>query len=66
VIAYLFWNRSVDVVGPNVAGFSHYLIPVFGTTMSVIILGEIIEIYHVIAMVLIFTGLYLTTRNRTH
>ena len=66
VIAYLFWNKSVDVVGPNVAGFSHYLIPVFGTIMSVIILGEIIETYHMIAMVLIFTGLYLTTRNRAH
>jgi drug/metabolite transporter (DMT)-like permease len=66
VIAYLFWNRSVEVVGPNVAGFSHYLIPVFGTIMSVIILGEVIETYHMIAMVLIFTGLYLTTRNRTH
>ena len=66
VIAYLFWNRSVEIVGPNVAGFSHYLIPVFGTIMSVIILGEVIETYHVIAIVLIFTGLYLTTRNRAH
>ncbi len=66
VIAYLFWNRSVDIVGPNMAGFSHYLIPVFGTIMSVIILGEVIETYHVIAIALIFSGLYLTTRNRAH
>ena len=66
VIAYLFWNRSVEVVGPNVAGFSHYLIPVFGTIMSVIILGEVIETYHIVAMVLTFTGLYLTTRHRAH
>ena len=66
VIAYLFWNKSVEIVGPNVAGFSHYLIPVFGTIMSVIILSETIETYHMIAMALIFTGLYLTTRNRTH
>jgi drug/metabolite transporter (DMT)-like permease len=66
VIAYLCWNKSVEVVGPNVAGFSHYLIPVFGTIMSVVILGEIIEDYHYVAMVLIFTGLYLTTKNRAH
>lgn len=66
VIAYLAWNKSVEAVGPNVAGFSHYLIPVFGTIMSVIILGEVIETYHVIAIVMIFTGLYLTTRNRGH
>jgi len=66
VIAYLAWNKSVDVVGPNVAGFSHYLIPVFGTIMSVLILGEVIETYHFVAIVLIFTGLYLTTKNRGH
>ena len=66
VIAYLFWNKSVEAVGPNVAGFSHYLIPVFGTIMSVIILDEVIESYHIVAMVLTFTGLYLTTRNRVH
>ena len=66
VIAYLFWNLSVDVVGPNVAGFSHYLIPVFGTIMSVVLLGEVIETYHVIAMVVIFVGLYLATHNRQH
>ena len=66
VIAYLFWNKSVEAVGPNVAGFSHYLIPVFGTIMSVIILGEVIESYHIVAMVLTFTGLYLTTRHRAH
>ena len=66
VIAYLAWNKSVDVVGPNVAGFSHYLIPVFGTIMSVVILGEVMETYHFVAIVLIFTGLYLTTKNRGH
>ena len=66
VIAYLFWNLSVEVVGPNIAGLSHYLIPVFGTLMSVFILGEVIETYHIIAIVIIFAGLYLATRNREH
>ncbi len=65
-IAYLFWNRSVEVVGPNVAGFSHYLIPVFGAIMSVVILDEVIETYHFVAITLILTGLYLATRNRTY
>lgn len=66
VVAYMFWNWGVAVVGANAAGFSHYLIPVFGTTLSVILLGETLETYHVIAMVIIFGGLYLTTRHRTH
>lgn len=66
VVAYMFWNWGVAVVGANAAGFSHYLIPVFGTILSVILLGEALETYHVIAIVIIFGGLYLTTRHRTH
>ena len=66
VVAYMFWNWGVAVVGANAAGFSHYLIPVFGTILSVILLGEALETYHVVAMVIIFGGLYLTTRHRTH
>jgi drug/metabolite transporter (DMT)-like permease len=66
VVAYMFWNWGVAVVGANAAGFSHYLIPVFGTVLSVVLLDEKLETHHVIAMVIIFSGLYLTTRHRTH
>lgn len=66
VVAFMFWNWGVAVVGANAAGFSHYLIPVFGTVLSVVLLGEEMKTYHVIAMVIVFIGLYLTTRHRTH
>lgn len=66
VVAFMLWNWGVAVVGANAAGFSHYLIPVFGTVLSVVLLDERLETYHVIAMVIIFAGLYLTTRHRAH
>ena len=61
VIAYIFWNKGVARVGANTAGFSHYLIPVFGTALSVLILGEQVEPFHLAAIALIFAGLYLCT-----
>ncbi|NKB20670.1 MAG: EamA family transporter [Alphaproteobacteria bacterium] len=62
VIAYLFWNKGVEVAGPNAAGFSSYLIPAFGTVLSVLLLNESFELFHSIAIALIFAGLYLGMR----
>ncbi len=61
VIGYILWNKGVATVGANMAGFSHYLIPVFGTVLSVLLLGETMETFHIAAIVLIFIGLYLCT-----
>jgi len=66
VLAYLFWNHGVAVVGPKSAGFTNYLIPVFGIVGSFAILGETVEPHHLIAIPLIFSGLYLATRGRGH
>lgn len=66
VIAYIFWNKGVARVGANTAGFSHYLIPVFGTALSVLILNESVEPFHMAAIALIFAGLYLCTSRGGH
>jgi drug/metabolite transporter (DMT)-like permease len=63
VLAYLFWNLGVAAVGANTAGFSHYLIPVFGTVGSVLLLGETIETFHMVAIALIFGGPYFATTH---
>jgi drug/metabolite transporter (DMT)-like permease len=62
VVAYLFWNKGVEVAGPNAAGFSSYLIPAFGTVLSVLLLDESFQLFHAIAIALIFAGLYLGMR----
>lgn len=63
IIAYLFWNRGVAQVGPNRAGLFVHLMPVFGTVLAVIFLGERLHGYHFGGAVLIFGGIYLTTRK---
>lgn len=64
VIAYVFWNNSVAVVGANKAGIFMHLMPVFGILLAFVFLGETLAVYHLVGMVLIFSGIFLTTVNR--
>jgi len=68
-LSYILWNRAVPVVGSSVAGMAQYMIPIFGVTLSVILLGESIENYHLAGMAVIFLGVWLVTsgkRPETH
>lgn len=53
------YARGVELVGPNRAAPSHNLIPVFGTLGSVLILGESLQAYHLVAAAIIVTGIVL-------
>ena len=63
-LSYILWNRAVPVVGSSVAGMAQYLIPIFGTTMSVVLLGETIENYHLAGIAVIFVGVWLVTSGK--
>ncbi|HHG89536.1 MAG TPA: DMT family transporter [Devosia sp.] len=57
ILAQLFYARGVEIVGPNRASIFINLLPVFGTILSVIILGERFEAYHAIAAILVIGGI---------
>ena len=57
VVAYLCFNRAVALIGPNRAGPFFHLIPVFASLMAVVVLGERIEMYHVVGWVIIIAGI---------
>jgi len=61
LLAYLFWNRGVERVGPSRAGIFMHLMPVFGILLAALFLDERLSTYHTIGMGLIFTGIGLTT-----
>jgi drug/metabolite transporter (DMT)-like permease len=64
-LGYVFYNRAVAEVGANQASLFIHLMPVFGTTLSIIFLGEIPHGFHFVGIGLIFTGIWLTARNPT-
>ena len=61
VLAYIFWNRGVLLVGANRAGIFFHLMPVFSILLAWAFLGERLHMFHLSGMALIFTGIGLTT-----
>ena len=62
IIAYFCWNRGVEIIGANRAGLFINLIPVFASVLAVIWLGENIKAYHVVGLLMIFSGMILFNR----
>ena len=63
-VGYIFWNRGVAEVGPNVAGIFMHLMPVFGSLLAWMFLGERIQLFHIVGIALILAGITLTTRGK--
>ncbi len=63
VLAYIFWNRGVQAVGPQVAGLFVHLMPAFGVVLAWIFLDERLHAYHVAGIALILIGIVLTARR---
>lgn len=63
VLAYLFWNRGVAEVGPQVAGLFVHLMPVFGVLLAWLFLGERLALFHVAGIGLILAGIGITSRR---
>jgi drug/metabolite transporter (DMT)-like permease len=63
VLAYLAFNRIVELLGANTAGMVVHLVPVFGTILAVLLLGESLHLYHGVGIALIATGIWLATRR---
>ena len=64
LLAYMFWNHAVHQIGPERAGQFIHLIPVFGTLLAVMFLGEVLYPYHLAGIGLVAAGIYLATSRR--
>ncbi|HUQ76886.1 MAG TPA: DMT family transporter [Burkholderiales bacterium] len=64
VIAFICWNRGVEIVGANAAGFTLHLLPAFGTVLAIIFLGETFQGFHAAGIVTILAGVVLATYRR--
>ena len=63
VLAFIFWNRGVAVVGANAAGFTVHLLPAFGTILAILFLGEAFAGFHAAGIATILAGVLLATRT---
>ncbi len=60
-LAYLFFNRAVEVLGPSRASPFMHLVPFFTIVLAIGFLGEDLSLYHGIGLFLILSGIWLTT-----
>lgn len=57
VLSQMFFIRGTELIGSNRAGLFVNLIPIFGTLLSVVVIGEALHIHHVLALVLVLIGI---------
>jgi len=63
VLAYICFNRSVELIGANRAGVCLHLVPLFGAVLAITLLGEEPRTYHYIGIALILTGVTMAARK---
>ncbi len=60
-LAYLCFNRGIEILGAAPAGQSVHLMPVFGSILAVVFLGEAFRAYHASGILLIGIGIVLAS-----
>ena len=63
ILAFLFWNRGVELIGPNLGGLFINLVPVFASLLAIIFLGESFRWYHAGGMLLVLSGMLLFRKS---
>lgn len=56
LFSYILWGKAVENIGPTKSSIIYYTLPVFSGILAYIILGEKIELIHIISMLLIMMG----------
>ncbi|TPN61431.1 DMT family transporter [Mesorhizobium sp. B1-1-1] len=59
VVSQIFYIRGNELIGANRAGLFINLVPIFGTLLSVLIVGETFQLYQALALVLVLGGIAL-------
>jgi len=57
LVAYLLYNAAVQAIGAGRAGQTISLMPLFGSLLAALLLGEVLHGYHVWGMMLILAGI---------
>jgi drug/metabolite transporter (DMT)-like permease len=62
-LAYLCFNRGVALIGPNRSAPFLHLMPVFGSVMAIVLLGEKPELFHLAGYAMVIAGVFIAARR---
>jgi drug/metabolite transporter (DMT)-like permease len=61
LLAFLCFNRGIEVLGPSTGGLFLHLIPVFAALLALAFLGERLQAFHAVGIAAIAAGILLAT-----
>ena len=64
LVSQILYVRGVELIGPNRAGLFINTIPIFGMLLSILLIGEKLETFHIVAMALVLGGIAVAERGR--
>ncbi|MCQ4634415.1 drug/metabolite transporter (DMT)-like permease [Shinella sp. BE166] len=64
LLSQVLYVRGVEMIGANRAGLFINAIPVFGTILSVLLIGETLYSFHVVALLLVLGGIAIAEWGR--
>lgn len=65
LLAQIFFIRAVEIIGSGRAGMFANLVPVFGSSLAILILGEAFAVYHAAALLLVIMGILIAEYRRS-
>ena len=57
-LAQIFFIKGVELIGASKAGLFINILPIFAAILGVIILGERLQMYHFVSLLVVLTGVY--------
>lgn len=63
ILSYLFYNRGVSLIGGSKAGTFLHLVPLFGSALAVLFLGEQPHLYHALGFGMILIGVTVAVKS---
>jgi drug/metabolite transporter (DMT)-like permease len=65
-LAYLCYNRGVQLIGANRAAPFFHVVPLLGSVMAMVFLGERPQLFHIVGFALVLTGVFVASRRQAN
>jgi drug/metabolite transporter (DMT)-like permease len=63
LLGYMFLNRGIELIGANRSAPFLHLVPVFGSALAILFLGERLHLFHGVGYTLVFAGVVIAARR---
>ena len=63
IASQIFYIRGIELIGANRAGLFVNLVPIFGTLLSILLVGEAFHLYPAVALAMVLGGIWLAEHS---